>query len=116
MEIERYELIYKNDKSKSHIRLLGEEFFQRNKTFGNFIYKNKKFRLLEKIETKNIKEDELKFDIIFYKIIYNKSYMFENCETLLKISEFNKEEKQNYSQIINIYEEEESLFDYINGI
>ena len=36
--MEKYELIYKIDQNKNPLRLLGKEFFQRNKRFGNFIY------------------------------------------------------------------------------
>ena len=115
MEIERYELIYKIDKTKTHLRLIGEEFFKRNKMSGHFIYNNKKFRLKEIIETKNLKNDELKIEMIFYKIIYNKSFMFKDCESLLKFSDFNCLKNQDYSQIskiINAPEEEENLFDF----
>jgi len=82
---------------------------------GHFIYNNKKFRLKEIIETKNLKNDNLKIEIIFYKIIYNKSFMFKDCESLLKFSDFNCLKNQDYSQIseiINAPEEEENLFDF----
>ena len=42
MEVERYELVYKIEKNKTRLRLLGEEFYQRNKSSGHIIYKNKK--------------------------------------------------------------------------
>ena len=113
MELERYQLVYKIEKNKTRLRLLGEEFYQRNKSSGHIIYKNKKFRLSEKIETKNLEEKELKIDMIFYKIINNKSFMFENCDALLKFSQPKDEDKNYYSQIIKINEEEENLFDFI---
>ena len=53
--MEQYELIYKIEKEKSHIRLLGEEFFNTNYVRGYFIYKKIRFKLKEKLETKNIK-------------------------------------------------------------
>ena len=113
MEFERYELVYKINKNETHLRLLGEEFYQRNKIFGHFIHNNRKFRLIEKVETKNIKENKLEIELIFYKIIYNKSYMFKDCESLLQFSLFNDDKDKNYySQIINIHEEEENLLDY----
>ena len=34
MDIESYKLIYKIDKNKDHIRLLGTEFVNRNKMLG----------------------------------------------------------------------------------
>ena len=39
--MERYDLIYKVDKHRSHIRILGKEFFEVNKSFGHFIHKNR---------------------------------------------------------------------------
>ena len=112
MEYERYELVYNIDKNEEYLRLLGEEFYQKNKTFGNFFYKNRKYRLVEKIKTNNLKQDELKIDIIFYKIIYNKRCMFKDCESLIKFSQPKIKDKQYYSQIISIHEEEDNLFDF----
>ena len=111
--MEKYQLVYKIGKELNNIRLLGKEFFNRNKSTGHFIYKNKKFRLIETFETKNIKEDILNIDLIFYKKIINKSYMFKECESLLKFDIHIIEDKQYYSQIINFHEEEENLFDFI---
>ena len=45
MEFERYMLIYKIMKNDNCLRLLSEEFFNRSKNSGHFIYKNRKFRL-----------------------------------------------------------------------
>ena len=112
--MESYELIYKIDKSKSHIRLLGEEFYKRYKIFGYFIYERKKYRLIEKIGTKNIKRDEIKLLLIFNEIIYNKKHMFQDCETLLKILIPDIKDKYYCSQLIKLHEEEENLFDFID--
>ena len=49
MEIELYKLVYKIEKEKGDLRLLGEEFFIRNKIKGIMVYKRKKFKLKEKI-------------------------------------------------------------------
>ena len=94
MDIEAYKLIYKIDKNKDHIKLLGKEFVDRHKMLGYFIYKNKKYSLIENIETKNIKDkNEFKINLFFYKKIYNKSCMFRNCDALLKVSQPNIKEK-----------------------
>ena len=113
MEFEKYEINYKIDKNKSYIRFLGENFFKRNNKYGNIIYENKKFPLMEKIEKNIFKKDKIKIDLIFYKIIYNKSYMFKDCDSLMEFNKINYTDKEYCSIIINIYEEE-SLFDYIN--
>ena len=62
---------------------------------GYFIYKNKKYSLIETIEAKNIQdENELKINLFFYQKIYNKSCMFRHCDTLLKV--FQSEIKEKY--------------------
>ena len=94
MDIESYKLIYKIDKKKDHIRLLGTEFVNRHKMLGYFIYKNKKYSLIDTIETKNIQdENELKINLFFYQKIYNKICMFRYCDNLLKVSQSNIKEK-----------------------
>ena len=114
MEFERYQLIYKIDHNKKYIRLLGENFFERNKKCGNIFYNNKKFHLMEKFETCNLKKKELKIDLIFYKIIYNKSFMFKDCDSLTSFQKYNIKDKYHCNRILNTHEVEESLFDYIN--
>ena len=115
MDAEKYKLIYIVNKKQRYLRLLGEEFFNKNKNSGYFIYKNKKYPLIDKVEQKNIKGDELKIDIIFYKKIYNKSFMFQDCEFLLKMLEPNQEDNINNFQITKYNEEEENLFDYYDN-
>ena len=82
--MEKYELIYKIEEGKDNIRLLGEEFFKKNKASGYFIFNNIGFKLKDKIRIKNIKQNELKIEIRFWKEIYDKSYMFKDCESLIK--------------------------------
>ena len=114
--MEKYELVYKIDKNSSHLKLLGEQFCKKNKLLGHFILKNKKFSLIDKIETKNIMEEELRLVLIFYEKIYDKSFMFADCTSLLKFSDKNNEVKEYNTEIIQINEEEEdNLFDYYNN-
>ena len=110
--MEKYELVYKIDKNSSHLKLLGERFCKKNKLLGHFIFNNKKFPLIDKIETKNILEEELRLVLIFYEKIYDKSFMFADCTSLLKFSDKNNEVKEYNTKIIQINEEEEdNLFD-----
>ena len=69
--------------------------------------------MIDVIGTKNIKEEDVKILLIFYKIIYNKNYMFEDCETLIKFSIPNNYDNIDYSQLIKIHEGEENLFDFL---
>ena len=114
--MERHELVYKIEQNKNPLRLLGKEFFQRNKGFGNFIYKNKRIKLQETINIKNIKENEIQLDLIFYNIIYDKSGMFKDCESLLKCLIPDDKKKFNHTKIINIPEEEGDLLDIYDNI
>ena len=50
--MERYELVFKIDHKNDFLRLFGSEFFFRNKNFGNFIYKNKRYKLQENSKQK----------------------------------------------------------------
>ena len=46
MEIkEIYELEYKVNKNKNYIKLLDDDFINRNKLFGYYIYTQRKFKL-----------------------------------------------------------------------
>ena len=92
--MEIYKLLYKVDKNKSHIRLLGKIFLNKNKFNGYFIYKNKKIRLTDRIKTENNKEEELKIYLVFHKSVNNKFCMFMNCTSLLKVSLHFQEKKQ----------------------
>ena len=114
MENEIYKLIYKIDQKIPYIRLLGKQFVNRNKNLGYFIYKNKKYPLLETVETKKIqKENEIKIDLFFFQKIYNKSCMFKDCKTLIKVSQPNIKENQSSSYIHLNLEKDENLFYFI---
>ena len=87
MEREIYELLYRINRNERYLQLLGDDFYKRrNKIFGYFIYNKIKVKLVNKIEIKNIKGEELKLKLIFLKPIYNKSFMFYDCHSLLKVA------------------------------
>ena len=115
--MEKYELLYKINKSEDYLRLLGRKFVIRNKGLGHFIYKNKRIPLLEKIRINNIKGEKLKIYLIFYRIIYYKRYMFKDCVNLLEFSILSEKDNIEYSPIVNLFEAEDNcidLFDYID--
>ena len=90
MTEEIYRLIYLIEKDKSEIRILGETFYQKNKLNGYYIYNNQRYPLKEKIETKELKlnkENEFRALMIFKKKIFNKSFMFKDCISLLSFSQ-----------------------------
>ena len=69
---------------KKYIRILGRNFFEKNKYIGRMVINNKIKPLKDKIKLKDIKEDKLIIKIIFFQKIKNKSYMFEDCLSLTK--------------------------------
>ena len=107
MEFEYFKLIYIIDKNKSPLRLLGEEFYKDNKQNGFFIYKNKKHQLQEKFDVSNVKAKELKIIIIFYKMITDKSYMFKDCVSLLKLFQVKPQKKFVCPEILFFNEKED---------
>ena len=112
--MEIYELVFKIEKGKSHIRILGEKFFNRNISSSYFIYNNMRFILKDKLESEKIKEKEGEFKIImiFLKSINNKSFMFQDCESLIKFSIYKKEKKENSSYTTKLEEELNYLIDF----
>ena len=96
--MEIYKLLYKNEKDKKYTRILGEDFFQRNKITGYFIYNNIKYKLKEKIVIKNLNEDEIKIEMRFFKIIYNKNSMFKDCTSLIQFSVHKNMNKEKISK------------------
>ena len=87
MEKEKYECIYIVDKSKSHIKLLGSDFYKRNRIYGQILYNNKNKPLIDKIETKNLNKNTIRIIFIFFRDIFDKSLMFQDCESLFKFTE-----------------------------
>ena len=89
MEMIRYKMKYKIDKSllhKAFLNILGKEFVKNNINKGKLIIENKKYYLKEYIKLNNFKNSDLKIDILLSQDIYNISYMFNNSRSLLKFS------------------------------
>ena len=83
---EIYKLIYKKDnRFKKYIRILGKNFYRKNKYVGRMIIDNKIKPLKDTIKSKDIKNDKLIIKIIFFQKIQNKSRMFEDCLSLISI-------------------------------
>ena len=81
MEVkEIYDLEYEVNKNKDYIKLLDDDFINRNRLFGYYIYNKKRFKLGNKIETKNIFNDKVKIKLIFLK----KSLIKQICSKIAK--------------------------------
>ena len=79
MEAELYKMTYKFEKNKV-LRILGEEFVKNNRNKGKLIINNRKFFLEGELLINKIKKNNIKMKL--NKNIFNKSYMFKNCESL----------------------------------
>ena len=106
--MERYKLLFKKEKDQSHLRILGESFFKRNKASGHYIYKNVGYSLKDKIKTEKIKEKEIELIMVFYKPIKNKKLMFQNCESLITFSLAENKKEEDLCNITTISEEEDN--------
>ena len=70
---EIYKLIYKKDnRSQKYIRILGKNFFKKNKYVGRMIINNKIKPLKDTIKSKDLKNDKLIIKIIFFQKIQDK--------------------------------------------
>ena len=86
MEFNIQTMLYKKEKNSGDLRILGEYFCRNNKNKGKIIINNKKYYLKEFIEIKNMKEKRIKIKMLINKNLYDKSYMFKDCESLLELT------------------------------
>ena len=88
MEKVIYKMIYKIEKTKTDgfYKVLGEEFVENNKDKAKLIINNKIYELSEKIRINNLKNGYfIKVKLIFFNDIFDRSFMFDGCDTLIKI-------------------------------
>jgi hypothetical protein len=121
MEGELY--VMKYEMKNPFLTILGHYFVINNRNKAKLIINNKKYNLQEFYEIKDDDQGQIKLKIFLNKNIYNKSYMFENCETLITISMKDNSEysidDNNYSDMenienFNIYESTEEINNYYN--
>ena len=86
MELDCHTMLYKTENIKGNLRILGEYFCRNNKNKGRLIINNKKYYLKEFIEIKNMKEKRIKIKMLINKNLYDKSYMFNDCKSLLELT------------------------------
>ena len=95
------------------IRVLGNEFIRNNRNKIKFIIKNKKSKLVEYIDISNIKEDEIKIKLVLKDNISNKSFMFKDCESLIKLS-IKTDRKINLEKISELKEDKDLDIEFNN--
>ena len=102
MDFERYKMTYFYKKNQNEIRIFSKRFIQNNANKGRLIIKNKKYKLTQFLKKEEIPSDEFeiiylnkdeipsdKFEIglILNNNNFDKSYMFFECESLIKFWE-----------------------------
>ena len=99
METEKCIMIYKIEENSNKLKILGDEFVRNNENRGKMIIKNKKHKIKEFIVIKNNNiNDKLKIRIILNKNLYNFSFMFKDCESLIKFYYDDYENNSNLDQ------------------
>ena len=86
MNWERYTMIYNPKISTNELRILGKEFVKNNGNKGKLIINNKKYNLLEFNPINNFNADKLKINMVSSQNIFNRSYMFMKCKSLIELS------------------------------
>ena len=74
------------------IRIFGEEFVKNNRNKAVICINNKKYKLGEYLSKKNFTENTFRIKLIPKDNIYNTSYMFKDCISLIELSEYGKEQ------------------------
>ena len=112
MELEIYKLIYETEGKRKDFRILGDEFVKNNENRAKLIINNKKFYLQNKITIKKRRIYELKIKMILITNLYNKSYMFKDCTSLIHFSikdkiDINIKDDDNNEENIFLFEKKE---------
>ncbi len=90
-----FEVTYqmKEENNQDKLRILGENFINKNKFNGQIIYKNKTYRLeeyFEDIDENYNRNDIVKFLLYLDKNINDLSYLFCECESLVSVNRIYK--------------------------
>ena len=80
-----FDKFWRDIEYKSKLRILGEYFCRNNKNKGKLIINNKKSEIIEFINIENINKEQIKIKMLLNNNLYNKSYMFKDCQTLLEL-------------------------------
>ena len=113
MEEEICKMIYKIEENEKVLKIFGHYFVETNCNKGKIIIKNKKYSMNEFLNVDSNQDIILKIKLVINENIYNKSYMFKNCKSLIGFTICNYYEE---NIIDNELEEEkvkeEDLFNY----
>ena len=123
IKMQKYKMVFKIEKEKKYLRILGKEFAKTNNNKGYLIIENQKLNLKDKdkILISNIKSEKIQIKMILKANLYNKSYMFKDCKNLLTLHVDDIDETDNIKYLINYdnnslpFDDEENQSNYINN-
>jgi len=93
MEFEVYKMLYKIKNPETRLKILGKNFVKNNLFKGKLVINNKKQKIGECININGIRNDKFKVKLLLKRKIYNKSYFFKDCSSIIELSTSNKELK-----------------------
>ena len=102
-----YKMLYKKENNNNKLKILGDIFVENNMRKGTLVINNKKCNITDKINTNYVRGNEIKVKLLLAKNIYNKSYFFSGCKTLLKVSMTKKGRNNLFGNIIKYKDDEE---------
>ena len=92
-------ITYNVPKRQFYVNIFGEDFVKNNKKNCKMIIEGNAYALSEKFDLENYNEDKLTINLKGIKNITNISYMFNNCKTLISLSDISK---MDTSKVINM--------------
>ena len=99
-KIEEFDKLYKE------IRIFGSDFVVNNENICEIIYKGEKYKLNENFNVENNENDDiLKIKLININKITNISHIFEQCSSLLSVSDISKIDISNITDISFMFSE-----------
>ena len=113
--VQIYILTYKiPNEDKKEMKILGKEFVDNNKDKAIIIYDSKIIPIQEYLKNKEKKEKkEVDIVLMEFEIIYDRSYMFHNCDLLVRLIYLNVEkdiETKNKKDIISYFLRGQNLY------
>ena len=92
MEAGIYQMLYKKEQNAVERNILGKEFVINNRNKGKLIINNRKFPLENIATYGRIRKNKIK--IIFAQNIYNISFMFNNCKSLISFTKLSNDDDE----------------------
>ena len=97
------EIILKYKIEQENPQILGEEFVKNNKGICKIIYENKEYDLRTTVDLFSTNRENLEVKLIGISKVTNMSYMFDNCDSLLNLSDISNLDTSNVTDISHMF-------------